>query len=683
MSTFAPGVRRLAVCTLFGLVISAQAWAQIPSLGVTTFAPAQYGVNSAVAYDDKHNVYLHVYESSRQVLGRFIDANGNLLGAAFPVGTYRSTFAGRPKVAYSRNDAGVDMFLVLYVSDKNKTDKGANIFGQRVQYTGSGTTGGTLVGSHIFISPNSSNGSLVQFPSDVIYNPLTHRFAAAYQSGPSNYEVMVRQFAADGTAVAAEVNVSSGPGHQGDARMAHDWEANRYFVIYMGDNPANANQIGVFGRILNGSTAAAVSSNFVLDLGFRIEVGATYLPERNGFLGSWMNPAPDRNVVARFVASTHTSGAPPDAQHAVLSTPGVQEGAATLDYDYISRKVLVSAMREPKNIAGSLLNGNGLPVTGVFNLATPIATSGAFNPFARVAESGRVAVSFITDYAKAQFERFQLTPASTPGPACCDGSDPEPPPDPPPGGGGGGGGSLGVTVHTDNPLVNQQVQPPFILRGWAIDDRSTSGPGISVLQVWAASRTSSALYHLGYATVGAESRPDVAAAHGANFLNSGYNVSLAHVPPGQYTLTLHPYSTYANAYDYNKSKYVNITVAGGVITKIDTPTWPQVVGNHGVGMTISGWAVDMSKPTGTGVDQVQVWGVNASTGTGTFLGTATYGLPRNDVGVSLGDFRFNPSGFSRTNTTSLASGTYYILVISHSIGASSWNVHVLSAVIIQ
>ena len=102
MSVFHRGIRRLAVCTLLGLaVISTQAWAQAPSLGVTTFAPAFQGVLSGTAYDDKHNVYLHVYEASRQVLGRFIDANGNLLGAAFTVGTYRSTFAGRPKVAYS------------------------------------------------------------------------------------------------------------------------------------------------------------------------------------------------------------------------------------------------------------------------------------------------------------------------------------------------------------------------------------------------------------------------------------------------------------------------------------------------------------------------------------------------------------------------------------------------------
>ena len=163
------------------------------------------------------------------------------------------------------------MFLVLYVSDKNKTDSGANIFGQRVQYTGSGPTGGALVGSHIFISPNSANGSLVQLPSDVIYNPLTHRFVTTYQSGPANYEVMVRQFAADGTAVAGEVNVSAGPGHQGDARLAHDWETNRYFVVYMGDNPLNSAQTGVFGRILNGNTAAALSSNlyWILDSGSR------------------------------------------------------------------------------------------------------------------------------------------------------------------------------------------------------------------------------------------------------------------------------------------------------------------------------------------------------------------------------------------------------------------------------
>ena len=222
------------------------------------------------------------------------------------------------------------------------------------------------------------------------------------------------------------------------------------------------------------------------------------------------------------------------------------------------------------------------------------------------------------------------------------------------------------------------------MRGWAIDDRSTSGPGVNVLQVWAASRTSSAVYNLGYA-VGRRREPPRC---GRRVRRQLSQLRLQREPGSRSTWSIHAdlaslFDVYAHAYDYTKSKYVNITVAGGVITTIDTPRWPQTVGNHGIGMTISGWAVDMSKPTGTGVDQVQVWCVNASTGTGTFLGTATYGLPRNDVGVFLGDFRFNPSGFSRTNTTSLASGTYYILVISHSIGAPSWNVHVASAVVIQ
>ena len=690
MNVFPAGIRRLAVCTVLGLaMLTPYAWAQAPSLGASTAIAAQYGVNSATAYDDKHDVYLHVYEASRKTMGRFISANGTVLGSAFEIGTWRQTYALQPKVAYSRDDPDKDVFLVLYVSDKNKYDKGANIFGQRVRYTGSGSTAGTLVGEKILISPNSGLGSTVQKPSDVVYNPVTHRFLTVYESGPTpDYEVMVRQFDTEGVAVAAEVNVSAGPGGQGGARAAHDWESNRYFVVYMGDNPLNAAQIGIFARTLNGGTAAPLSSTTVLDLGFRMEVAATFLPEKNGFLASWMKPASstDRNVVARFVPSSHTSGAPAEAAYAVMATPGINEGAATMDYDYISRRVLVSGMRDPKNIAGALLDGNGSAVTGVFPLGTPVATSGSFNPFTRVAEAGRVAVSFVTDYLLAQFERYQLTPASTPGPSCCGEPEEELPPDPPGGGGGGGGGGGAggdILIHTDNPLVGQQVQPPFILRGWAIDKDSTSGPGVNAIQVWAVSQSSSAQYNLGWVPVGVENRTEVASAHGSNFLASGFNAKVAHIPPGGYTLVLFAFSTVTNTTEYDKPHYVPVTVAGGVITKVTTPAWGQVFGNHGIGMTVSGWAVDMSKPTGTGVDQVYVYAVKASTGTASLLGGASYGQVRPEVGVQLGDFRFNPSGFTLTNTVSLSSGLYYILVFSHSVGAAQFNVHVATAAVIQ
>lgn len=93
---------------------------------------------------------------------------------------------------------------------------------------------------------------------------------------------------------------------------------------------------------------------------------------------------------------------------------------------------------------------------------------------------------------------------------------------------------------------------------------------------------------------------------------------------------------------------------------IDTPVPGTEVEST---VIIAGWAFDRGAARGTGIDAVHVWAYPAAGVAPVFLGAATYGGIRPDVGAAFGD-RFDASGFSLNVT--LPPGTYDIAVFPHS-----------------
>lgn len=81
------------------------------------------------------------------------------------------------------------------------------------------------------------------------------------------------------------------------------------------------------------------------------------------------------------------------------------------------------------------------------------------------------------------------------------------------------------------------------------------------------------------------------------------------------------------------------------------------------GFAIQGWAIDLATTSGTGVDAVHAWAYPVAGGTPLFLGGATLGFPRPDVGATYGA-QFTPSGFQLA--TALPAGTYNVAVYGHS-----------------
>jgi hypothetical protein len=99
---------------------------------------------------------------------------------------------------------------------------------------------------------------------------------------------------------------------------------------------------------------------------------------------------------------------------------------------------------------------------------------------------------------------------------------------------------------------------------------------------------------------------------------------------------------------------------GGPATVIDRP----VAGAVTSPFTVSGWAVDRDAASGTGVDAVHVWAFPSGGGSAQFVGAASYGVARTDVGAHLGS-RFDNSGYELSGS-GLAAGAYRLVVFARS-----------------
>jgi hypothetical protein len=93
---------------------------------------------------------------------------------------------------------------------------------------------------------------------------------------------------------------------------------------------------------------------------------------------------------------------------------------------------------------------------------------------------------------------------------------------------------------------------------------------------------------------------------------------------------------------------------------VDAPTHGATVASS---FTVSGWALDLGAATGTGVNGVQVY-LTPRGGSATFLGAATYGSARSDVGAVYGS-QFTSSGFSMP-VSGLAAGNYRLTLYPYS-----------------
>jgi hypothetical protein len=217
-------------------------------------------------------------------------------------------------------------------------------------------------------------------------------------------------------------------------------------------------------------------------------------------------------------------------------------------------------------------------------------------------------------------------------------------------------------MSVDGPRRQSTVLQPFVVNGWALNMSAIlgTGSGVDAVHVWAFPPSGPAVF-VGAAQLGS-SRPDVGAAFGSQFTNSGWHVTGRGLAPGVYTLAAFARNTF-NLQFSQVAATDSVTVLSNPRVSIDTPV-------EGAGLPstflIGGWAADLAAATGTGIDVVTV-DAYPNPGSGAppiALGSAAYGYSRPDVGSAFGP-QFTNSGFNLI-ISSLRGGRYRLVVTGHS-----------------
>ena len=233
-------------------------------------------------------------------------------------------------------------------------------------------------------------------------------------------------------------------------------------------------------------------------------------------------------------------------------------------------------------------------------------------------------------------------------------------------------------ISIDRPAAGATTYGGDQLGGWAIDRASTTDTGVSTVHVYAYPNPGSgaAPIFLGVADYGV-ARPDIGAIFGSGFTNAGFNLLLPPLAPGPYLLVAFPFSSVTNAFFTPAT--VTVTIGPSRPTgSLDAPANGATVTGS---FTVGGWAIDQSAPSGTGVDAVHVYASATTGGAPTFLGVATLGVSRPDIGAIFGS-PFTPSGYS-LNAPALPPGTYDLYAYSRSTVSGSFNFVRVTRVTVQ
>jgi len=202
-----------------------------------------------------------------------------------------------------------------------------------------------------------------------------------------------------------------------------------------------------------------------------------------------------------------------------------------------------------------------------------------------------------------------------------------------------GGGSSAVTgdpaltLTIDAPAAASRIELPLALAGWSADTSQTSDPGIERVEILDGGCNGTVV---GTARSGIE-RPDVAAAHGEKFLQSGWEISFETFSAGDHHLAVRATQEDGAA---STCESINVVVQPQPTLQIEAP----VSGPELLPVRVAGWAADLGAEDGTGVEHVEILDDGCE---GELLGRAEYGIVRGDVAERYGH-QFGESGWELT-----------------------------------
>ncbi len=360
-----------------------------------------------IAYDDKHNVYLQVWGDAPRAWGRFVDATGTPVGAAFLLNPTGGWYGQQPRVAYSEGSSSDDVFFVSYATDSQSTDRAKNIYGQLVRFTG---TGGTLVGSRFTIA-QADYPAAYQTPGGVAFDKVNRRFVATWDDSRA-WEIYIRLFDTAGAALTNEINISGTGTDQRAPNIAFDPITKRYIIVYKGESPTSSTSYGSWGRVYD-ANLAPITSTLTIGVGLHGEQSAFYLPAKGEWLVGWTALGTNADAVGRLV---RTDGSFDGEIYPLVST-SVFDGVPDAMYSSSTNTLFLATMHDSGYLYGRELNANGVPMGNAFKASTPapVRGGGTYWPQVAAGANGQFFLSYMLNYTSAWNERFEpLVPPVSP-----------------------------------------------------------------------------------------------------------------------------------------------------------------------------------------------------------------------------------------------------------------------------
>ena len=111
-------------------------------------------------------------------------------------------------------------------------------------------------------------------------------------------------------------------------------------------------------------------------------------------------------------------------------------------------------------------------------------------------------------------------------------------------------------MYVDIPSPNQTITQNVGITGWALDQMSSSGPGVEAVHAWAYPTNGAAPIFIGASGIG-NVRPDVGNYFGARFAGSGFSIN-GTLPRGDYTLVVFAFSSITRTFNQTVSIHVRV-----------------------------------------------------------------------------------------------------------------------------
>ncbi len=523
--------------------------------------------------------------------------------------------------------------------------------------------------------PIGPGGSSWLAGAAVSYSTKSHEFLVAWVgSFGVTDDIHAQRVSAAGGLLGGLILVSTGSGDwDREPSIAYNPRSDQFYVAYASYSQANYGYVS--GRRIQAGSGAYVGGIQLLatNLASRIP-SVTYNYDLHQFLVVWHHSY--SGGAAFYGQVLNAADASLVGGLRVISSYYVAYDALDIDYNPVAGEFLLVTHGRNWEDAAVSIRSNGVPFDNGFLLTNtaevralkpnPTANDGNYNPRVAASLIDKKWLMVTSSVFAAVHGQFAMTsgaggggsPAPTPAPAPVPTPPPAPSPVPAP------------RMSVDVPATGSTVANGFTVGGWALDLGSSSGTGVDSVQVWAYPTTGAAPMFVGVATQGV-SRPDVGTAFGnARFGSSGYTLA-GTLPAGSYNLAVFAHSTVTGT--FNNSKSVRVTVlppASKPRMAVDLPGVGQSISQN---FRVSGWALDLASTSGTGVNAVDVWAYPVAGGNALFVGSASVGASRPDVGGAFGASRYSASGFDLTVNGALPRGEYNLVVFARSAVIGTFN----------